>query len=47
MSAHGASPRPRSARFVARLHAAGATVLYGTDLGNTRTAAIDVLELQA
>lgn len=29
-----------------RLHAAGATVLYGTDLGNTRTAAVDPYELQ-
>ena len=28
-----------------RLRAAGATVLYGTDLGNTRTAAIDAREL--
>ena len=28
-----------------RLHDAGATVLYGTDLGNTRTAAIDPYEL--
>lgn len=32
---------------LAKLHAAGATVLYGTDLGNTRTAAIDAQELQA
>lgn len=29
-----------------RLHEAGATVLYGTDLGNTRTAAIDAEELR-
>lgn len=28
-----------------RLHEAGATVLYGTDLGNTRTAGIDPVEL--
>jgi imidazolonepropionase-like amidohydrolase len=28
-----------------RLHESGATVLYGTDLGNTRTAGIDPLEL--
>ena len=29
-----------------RLHAAGATVLYGTDLGNTRTPGIDAAELE-
>ena len=29
-----------------RLHQAGATVLYGTDLGNTRTAAIDASEIE-
>lgn len=29
-----------------RLRAAGATVIYGTDLGNTRTAAIDPRELE-
>jgi len=33
---------PRNAR---RLHAAGATLLYGTDLGNTRVQGIDVAEL--
>ena len=29
-----------------RLRSAGATVIYGTDLGNTRTAAIDPRELE-
>lgn len=32
---------------LARLHAGGTTVLYGTDLGNTRTPAIDARELEA
>lgn len=32
---------------LARLHAAGATVLYGTDLGNTRDARIDPREIAA
>jgi imidazolonepropionase-like amidohydrolase len=30
---------------LARLHAAGAQILYGTDLGNSRTVGVDLLEL--
>ncbi|MCK6552366.1 amidohydrolase family protein, partial [Myxococcota bacterium] len=37
--------RPETIENLARLHAAGATVLYGTDLGNTVADGIDLEEL--
>lgn len=39
------SPTPTVIDNLRRLHAAGATVLYGTDLGNSRVPAIDPREL--
>ena len=45
LAAFGASPDALD--NLARLRAAGATVLYGTDFGNTRDAGISVMEIAA